>query len=198
MSLSPASDASIVIAGHEVFVASRDGGQTWAPISGDLPSLDIHGFTRDPSDPARMWAYLATGGLWESTDFGAHWTRVREDNVLYPTAVSAGGITRLFGVDVNGLNVSDDGGRTWTLLGAPPTYPMTGFAASADGSIVYAGAPDGLYRSGDGGRSWGKTGYDGSAFAVATSADGQTVAVVSRETEFYRSVDGGSTWPGPG
>jgi photosystem II stability/assembly factor-like uncharacterized protein len=196
MSMSPASDASIVIAGHEVFVASRDGGQTWAPIRGDLPSLDIHGFTRDPGDSSRMWAYLATGGLWESTDFGGHWTRVREDNVLYPTAVKAGATTRLFGVDTNGLNVSEDGGRTWTTLGSPPTYPMTGFAASADGNIVYAGASDGLFRSGDGGRLWAKTGYSGSAFAVATSPDGQVVALVSRATEFFRSSDGGATWPG--
>jgi photosystem II stability/assembly factor-like uncharacterized protein len=198
MSMSPASDASIVIAGHEVFVASRDGGQTWAPIRGDLPSLDIHGFTRDPGDPARMWAYLATGGLWESTDLGVHWTRVRDDNVLYPTAVKAGATTRLFGVGVNGLNVSEDGGRTWTTLGSPPTYPMTGFAASGDGRIIYAGATDGLFRSNDGGRSWAKTGYSGSAFAVATSSDGQVVALVSRATEFFRSSDGGSTWPGPG
>ena len=197
MSMSPASDGSIVIAGHEVFVASPDGGQTWAPIKGDLPSLDIHGFTRDPFDPARMWAYLATGGLWESTDFGAHFTRVREDNVLYPTAVRIDSTTRLFGVDLSGLNVSEDGGRTWTALGSPPTYPMTGFAASADGTIVYAGASDGLFRSGDGGRLWAKTGYGGSAFAVATSADGQVVALVSRATEFFRSSDSGATWPGP-
>lgn len=198
MSMSLASDASIVIAGHDVFVASRDGGQTWAPIQGDLPSLDIHGFTRDPADPARMWAYLATGGLWESTDFGAHFARVREDNVLFPTAVKAGATTRLFGVDSNGLSASDDGGRTWTALAAPPTFPMTAFAASADGSVLYAGASDGLFRSADGGRSWTNTAYADSAFAIAVSPDGQTVAVVSRETEFYRSADGGATWPGPG
>ncbi len=198
MSMSPASDASIVIAGHDVFVASRDGGQTWAPINGDLPSLDIHGFTRDPSDPARMWAYLATGGLWESTDFGVHFERVRDDNVLFPTAVRAGATTRLFGVDANGLSASDDGGRTWTALTSPPTFPMTGFTASADGRVLYAGAIDGLFRSPDGGRSWAKTGYTGSAFAVAASADGQDVALVSRETEFFRSTDGGATWPGPG
>ena len=198
MSMSPASDASIVIAGHDVFVASRDGGQTWAPIKGDLPSLDIHGFTRDPSDPARMWAYLATGGLWESTDFGAHFARVREDNVLFPTAVWAGGTTRLFGVDANGLSASGDGGLTWTALTSPPTFPMTGFAASANGRVLYAGASDGLFRSSDGGNSWAKTGYTGSAFAVATSADGQDVALVSGETEFFRSTDGGATWPGPG
>ena len=197
MSTSPASDASIVIAGHEVFIASRDGGQTWAPIQSDLPSLDIHGFTRDPADPARMWAYLATGGLWESTDFGAHFARVREDNVLFLTAVRTASTTRLLGVDAGGLSASDDGGRTWTPLVSPPTFPMTAFAASADGSVLYAGATDGLFRSGDGGRSWAKTGYGGSALAIATSADGNTVALVSRSTDYFRSPDGGATWPGP-
>lgn len=196
MSTSVAKDSSIVIAGHEVFVGSRDGGQTWAPIESDLPSLDIHGFTRDPADPARMWAYLATGGLWESLDFGARWTQVRADNVVFPTAV-VDGTTRLLGVDARGLVTSTDGGRTWTSLSMPPTYPMTGLAASADGGIVYAGASDGLFRSSDGGRSWTRTGYTGSVFAITTSPDGRTVAVVSRETEFFRSADGGATWPGP-
>ncbi|HSW42766.1 MAG TPA: hypothetical protein VLM76_09680 [Patescibacteria group bacterium] len=196
MGMVAADDGSIVIAGHLVFTASRDGGQTWAPISTDLPSLDIHGFTRDPSDPARMWAYLATGGLWESRDFGARFTRIRDDNVLYPTAVAARTGTRLFGVDASGLIVSDDGGRTWMALGQPPTYPMTAFAASADGTVLYAGAPDGLFRSGDGGRTWSATGYTSSAFAVATTPDGQSVGVVSQATEFFRSSDSGATWPG--
>ncbi len=198
MSMSPAADSSIVIAGHEVFVVSRDGGATWSAIQGDLPSLDIHGFTRDPADPARMWAYLATGGLWESVDFGARWTRVRDDNVLYPTAVRDAAGTRLLGIDVNGLSTSSDGGRSWSALGTPPTYPMTAFAAAADGTIVYAGSTDGLFRSSDGGRSWAKTGFAASAFAVATSSDGNIVAVVSNTTDFFRSADGATTWPGPG
>ncbi|OGN86693.1 MAG: hypothetical protein A2X23_04905 [Chloroflexi bacterium GWC2_73_18] len=197
MSVTPATDGSIVIAGHEVFAASRDGGATWSRIPADLPSLDIHGFTRDPADPGRMWAYVATGGLWESTDFGAHWVEVRADNVLFPLAVRDGSATRLLGVDTTGLVTSSDDGRTWATLGAPPTYPMTSLAASADGQTVYAGAPDGLFRSDDGGRTWSPTGYRGSAFAVATTPDGGTVAVVNRETEFHRSADRGSTWPGP-
>lgn len=196
MSLSPGSDASIVIAGHDVLVASRDGGATWSPMRGDLPDLDIHGLTRDPANPARLWATLASGGLWESTDLGAHWTRVRDDRVFFPTAVRVGTLTRLLGVDGGGLSASDDGGRTWTTLGSPPTYPMTAFAASADGSVLYAGSTDGLVRSGDGGRTWARTGYPGSAFAIAASADGQIVTVVSRTTEFFRSSDGGATWPG--
>lgn len=197
MSMTPADDGSIVIAGHEVFTASLDGGATWSSIQADLPSLDIHGFTRDPADPARMWAYLATGGLWESIDFGAHWTEVRADNVIFPLAVRDGSTTRLLGVDANGLVTSVDGGRAWAALGTPPANPMTGLAATPDGRTVYAGAPYGLFRSDDGGRTWSPTAYRGSAFAVATTADGQTVAVVSRETEFFHSADRGSTWPGP-
>lgn len=197
MAMRPADDGSIVIAGHEVLTASRDGGQTWTSIPADLQSLDIHGFTRDPADPARMWVYLAIGGLWESTDFGTHWTRVHKDNVLFPFALRTGSGTRLLGVDATGLIASDDGGRTWTSLGSPPTYPMTSLAATPDGGVVYAGSPDGLFRSTDGGRSWSQTDYRGSALAVATSPDGETVAVVSQETEFFRSPDRGRTWPGP-
>jgi len=197
MGMSSAADGSIVIAGHEVFMASRDGGKTWAPITTDLPSLDIHGFTRDPSDPARMWAYLATGGLWESADFGARFAQVRQDNVLFPLAVREASATQLLAVDVNGLVTSPDGGRTWSPLGVPPTFPMTSLAATPDGKVLYAGSTDGLYRSADGGRTWAKTTYSGSAFAIATSSDGQAVAVVSRETQFFRSSDGGISWPGP-
>lgn len=197
MAMTAAGDGSIVIAGHEVFSASRDGGRTWAPIAADLPSLDIHGFTRDPADPARMWAYLATGGLWESQDFGSRWKRVREDNVVFPLAIRTGSTTRLLGVDGTGLVASDDGGRTWSALSAPEAYPITALAATADGGVVYAGSPDGLLRSADGGRTWAATAYEGSAFAIATTADGETVAVVSQETEFFRSSDGGATWAGP-
>ena len=198
MGMAPAADGSIVIAGHLVFTASRDGGQTWQPIAANLPNLDIHGFARDPGDPARLWAALATGGLWESSDFGTDWTRVRDDNVLMPVAVRADGTTKLLALDVSGLVVSDDGGRTWNPLATPPTYPMTALTATADGKVIYAGASDGLYRSDDSGTSWTATAYKGSAFAIATSDDGATVAVVSRETDFFRSPDGGKTWPGPG
>lgn len=198
MEMAPATDGSIVIAGHLVFTASRDGGKTWQPIAANLPNLDIHGLARDPGDPARMWAALATGGLWDSSDFGTDWTRVREDNVLMPVAVRAGGTTRLLALDVSGLVASDDGGRTWSPLATPPTYPMTALAATPDGEVIYAGAPDGLYRSNDAGLTWAATAYKGSAFAIATSDDGATVAVVSRETDFFRSPDGGRTWPGPG
>lgn len=197
MGMAAAGDGSIVIAGHLVFTASGDGGQTWTPIPANLPNLDIHGFARDPADPARMWAYLATGGLWASSDSGANWTRVREDNVIFPVAVNDGSITRLLGVDVNGLTASTDGGRTWASLGVPPGIPVMNLVATPDGRTVYVATGDGVFRSDDGGSTWQATGYTGEAFAIATTPDGQFVAVVSRETEFFRSADRGTTWPGP-
>lgn len=197
MSMALADDGSIVIAGHDVFTASRDGGLTWGPVETDLPNIDIHGFTRDPNNPTRMWAYLATGGLWESTDFGAHFAQVRKDNVIFPLAVKDGSNTRLLGVDTGGLTTSVDGGQTWSPLETPPTYPMTALAATPDGRVLFAGSSDALYRSEDAGRTWSSTAYKGSAFAVAVTPDGRNVAVVSRTGEFFRSSDAGASWPGP-
>lgn len=197
MSLGAASDGSIVIAGHEVLAASRDDGRTWENIAATLPSLDIHGFARDPGEPARMWAYLATGGLWESGDGGLTWERVQDENVLFPVAVRAGGATRLFGVTANGMASSDDGGRTWRGVATPGIYPFASLAATTDGSVVVAGGQGGLARSGDGGATWSKLPFDGQPAAIAVTAGGQTMGIVTRSTEFFRSDDGGQTWPGP-
>ena len=197
MSLGAASDGSIVIAGHEVFAASHDDGRTWENIPAALPSLDIHGFARDPGDPARMWAYLATGGLWESRDSGSTWERVQQENVLFLTAVRAAEATRLFGVLANGLASSDDGGRTWRGAPTPEIYPIASLAATTDGSVLVAGGQGGLARSDDGGAKWSKLPFNGEPAAIAVTAGGRTVVVVSRSTDYFRSDDGGRTWPAP-
>ncbi|MDO8485010.1 MAG: sialidase family protein [Candidatus Limnocylindrales bacterium] len=197
MSLGPAADGSIVIAGHEVFAESRDEGRTWQDIPATLPSLDIHGFARDPGSPARMWAYLATGGLWESVDAGRAWERVQEANILFPVAAAAPSGTRLFGLTAEGLASSDDGGRTWGNVATPELYPIVSLAATSDGSVLVAGGPDGLARSDDGGASWSKLPFEGQPFAIAVSDGGRTIALVTRATDFFRSDDGGRTWPGP-
>jgi len=195
MSLSAAAGNLIVIAGHDVFSESLDGGRTWQNVPASLPSLDIHGFAQDPADPARMWVYPATGGLWESRDGGRAWALVQPGNVVFPVAVSAPAGVRLFGVTASGLARSDDGGRTWGSLGDPQLYPMTSLAAAAGGSVLVAGGPDGLARSEDGGASWSKLPFKGPPFAIALANGGRTVALVTAETDFFRSDDGGRTWP---
>ena len=195
MSLSSPAAMLIVLAGHDVLAESRDGGMTWQDIPAELPNLDLHGFAQDPADQARMWAYLATGGLWESRDGGRAWELVSSENVVFPVAISTPTGVRLFGVTANGLAGSDDGGRTWRTLGDPGLYPMTSLAAAAGGSVLVAGGPDGLARSNDGGASWSRLPFAGQPFAIALANAGRTVALVTAETEFFRSDDGGRTWP---
>lgn len=197
MSLGAATSGSIITAGHDVFAESRDGGRTWVDIPAALPSRDIHGFARDPVDPSRMWAYLATGGLWESTDGGLAWERVQEQNILFPVATRSPAGARLFGVSAEGLGSSADGGRTWRRVATPELYPIASLSATADGSVLVAGGPGGLARSDDGGASWSMLPFEGQALAIAVAAGGRTIGVVTRSTDFFRSDDGGRTWPGP-
>lgn len=197
MGMSAAADGSIIIAGHLVFQASRDGGATWAPINADLPDLDIHGFARSLSDPSRMWVYLAQGGIYESTDFGTHWTQVNDGHVFQLTAIRLGDVDELLGVDLRGLVRSTDAGRSWLPVGTPPTAPVTSLAATADGGVIILGGPNGLYRSEDAGATWRHVLATKTVLASAINADGTTLAAVTQETLFYRSDDGGASWPGP-
>ena len=197
MGLGVAAGGSIVIAGHEVFAESRDGGLTWVDITSDLPSLDIHGFARDPGSPARMWVYLAIGGLWESLDFGRTWLKIQEQNIVFPVAIATSSGTGLVGVTAAGIGRSDDGGRTWRTVTDPQLYPVTGLTATSDGSILIASGPDRLARSDDGGVTWSSLPFTGQPAAVAVTADGRSIALVTRSADFYRSDDGGLTWPGP-
>lgn len=197
MSLGVAAGGSIIVAGHDVLSESRDGGRTWQDIPAQLPSLDIHGFARDPADPARMWALLATGGFWESRDGGRAWELVTPENVMFPIAISAPTGVRLVGAMGGGLASSDDGGRTWRSTGTPALYPMTSLAATPDGAALVAGGLDGLARSIDGGVTWSKLPFEGQPFAIAVTDGGQTIALVTRTAEFFRSGDGGISWPAP-
>ena len=199
MGMAAAADGSIVVAGHLVFQASQDGGETWAPIEADLPSLDIHAFARSLIDPAKMWAYLAEGGVYESTDSGATWTKVRDGHVIHLTAIRDGDADVLLGIDpFGGLVRSADGGRTWRVAGTPPASPVASLAATPDGRVLVLGGPDGLYRSDDGGSTWRHVLRSGTVLAAAVTGEGSTVAAVDEDTLFYRSDDGGTTWPGPG
>ena len=198
MGMRPGTDRSIVIAGHDVLVASADGGRTWAPIQADLPNIDIHAFARDPRDPSRMWAYLAEGGVYETVNSGTHWTKVYDGHIPFMTAVDTDAGVELLGIEPFTRFVrSADGGRSWRAISEPEAYPTNSIAATPDGRIVVLGTANALLRSEDGGASWAQIPFPGSPFAIALASHGRTIALVTQSTDFYRSEDGGRTWPGP-
>lgn len=198
MGMSAATDGSVIIAGHLVFQGSADGGATWAPISADLPNLDIHSFARSLSDPSRMWAYLAEGGVYESTDGGQRWTKVYDGHVSNLTAIRVGERDLLLGIEaLQGLVRSEDGGASWAPVGVPPVAPVTNLASTPDGQVLVVGGVDGLYRSDDAGSTWEQILRSEPVLAAALWVDGSTIVAVDRETLFYRSDDGGTTWASP-
>ena len=197
MNVRPGSGPAVQIAGHDLYMETADGGRTWTPVPNDLPGLDLHAFVVDPADPARAWAYAVGFGLFESTDRGRHWAARQPGDWPVLAAARSGGTSILFGVSSAGLGSSPDGGRTWRQLSMPPGQ-IASLAAAPDTSLVLAGTARGLYRSIDGGMSWQPTAFTGIALTVAIApTNPKVIAVVDDRTRFFRSEDGGTTWPGP-
>lgn len=197
MNVETGRDGRLQIAGHEVYVESLDGGRSWASVPNDLPGLDLHAFAMDPADSMRAWAYAVGYGLFGSGDGGRHWELRQQGNWAALAAYLDDEATVLVGLSESGLQGSSDGGRSWQPLGALPAQPIT-LAVASDGSALYLATTDGVYRSTDGASTWERTAFDRVALALAVAADDPALlAVVDEETDFYRSPDGGSSFPGP-
>ena len=197
MNVRAATGAALQIAGHNVYQETTNGGQSWAAVPNDLPGLDLHAFVTDPADPAHAWAYAVGFGLFESLDQGRHWEMRQPGDWPVLAVTRAGAKTTLIGLSAAGLGASVDGGVTWRPL-ASPGGKIASLAATPDGSLLLAGTTSGLRRSADGGATWQPTGFGGTAVTVAVApSDPRTIGVVDEKTRYFRSDDGGATWPGP-
>jgi hypothetical protein len=142
-------------------------------IGGRIADLAI-----DPTADNTVFAATATGGVWKSTDAGAHWTyswpsdmtqamgalAAGSDGVLYAGTGESnpGGGSITYGG--TGLYRSTDHGATWQYAGlrqsgafgriaVDPSNPKRVFAA-ASGDLYVPGGERGLYLSEDGGDHW--------------------------------------------
>ncbi|MBV9911349.1 MAG: hypothetical protein JOZ93_02175, partial [Sinobacteraceae bacterium] len=117
-----------------------------------------------------------------------------------------------------GVWKTDDAGRTWhPLFDSQPTQSIGAIAvAPSDANVIYVGSGeglhrpdlsvgDGIYRSGDGGKSWEHLGLRNSQqipeLAIDPRDPNRLFAAVlghpygaSSERGIYRSVDGGKSW----
>jgi photosystem II stability/assembly factor-like uncharacterized protein len=116
---------------------STDGGATWTPVTEVEPAPDFppgldpfsYGFTdldAVPTDPATLFAVVGLR-LYRSTDAGATWKEIRQEDPAFPytdsVAVIPGPQPRVYaflqhveGVSVETLVLSDDLGETWTTV----------------------------------------------------------------------------------
>ncbi len=165
---------------------SRDGGESWHCINGDLPS-DVakspHGLLLDPGDSSHLVAALggvpeAGGGICETRDGGATWARTGEK----PPFASI-------------MSLSADPGDFQTLyVGARSHYDRAGGRSY----------PGGAFKSSDGGRTWRHILDYHFVSAVAVSpADPDVVYAATHDHPYHddcaaegllKSADGGLTW----
>jgi photosystem II stability/assembly factor-like uncharacterized protein len=165
---------------------TTDGGTSWRKVlykSDQAGAIDIE---IDPNAPdvlyaaiweawRKSWGMSSGGpesGLWKSTDGGEHWEDITPTLGLEP-AQPVGKI----GVAVSGAN----SGRVWALVEHEPE--------------------GGVYRSDDAGRTWERTNDERKLrqrafYYTRIYADPQDEDVVyALNTGFYKSTDGGETFP---
>ncbi len=137
---------------------SDDGGDTWqlvAPIGKDfgpgVTALAVH-----PTDPDTLLLGGGDSGLLHSTDGGASSEQVI-DAGTFAVAWFGGDADRVVAITEQGIETSEDAGRTWQTVTEHGTLPgqLAALAADGQGAIwVVTEEPRTLQRSTDGGDTW--------------------------------------------
>ena len=143
---------------------STDGGQTWSEVQRGLNSwgrcaLEL---SIDPATPSHL--FLRTGfasGPWESFDGAATWIEAKQPLPTTEVVIDPYQPSVRYGTDGSTILRSDDGGVHWTPqpgAGLPPvlnwTPRMIDLSLDPKTPRIFGATPEGLFRSGDGGRSW--------------------------------------------
>lgn len=168
---------------HGFFVVASDGKAT--RISDN--QNDYMGFTPHPTDSNIFFAsgHPAGGGntgFIVSEDGGRSWRQLSEGARgpvdFHQMDVSRSDPRIIYGV-YGGLQVSRDGGRTWTIRADAPPQLFDLSVSSTDPNRLYAATRGGLLVSKNGGESWQPAHYNLSpATMVQTAADGNVYAFI--------------------
>jgi len=184
---------------------TTNGGTTWTPLTDKQATLSISSLAYDPTDPTRNTLIAGTGLTSNGT--------VCTAGPCFSTGT--GGLR-------NGLLYTQDGGNTWTSLGAATLANQSVVGVAARGSVIVAATYEisgfpfdrhvgALYRSTDGGASFTKISDSGTGlpkgpvtslvgdpnnpnrlYAAVTAPDATAAGNLS--TAIYVSNDSGTSW----
>ena len=208
------------------------------PISSSRHTVPISKFAFAPGNPNIIYAAVgqprtrkgARGQIWRSDDCGQTWrmivrTGLDKDVDIFDLAIAAGNANFMLAATNKGVFRSDDAGETWTPSNdGLPSHLRTRHLAWSPSSpeIVYvtlmqvggeATWSAGVYRSGDGGRTWqprnnglrqvaGKTGSGNNLCTwtdcIAVDPHNPNIVWTGGATWWYTGVygtsDGGLNW----
>lgn len=188
---------------------SRDGGTTWSPLPFPAESRStLHAIAIDPNVDA-YWVAVTSetsnlAGLFRSADEGVTWQPVpglKQKQVwalafwnVDPHVMAAG--------TEEGVYLTRDGGRRWTLLGLPGSAgprPVVSLAFNPmNANVLYAGTPHLAWKTVDGGSTWHPIDRgmkdDSDIFALDIDTTHPLRVFAASCGGIYRSLDGGRTW----
>lgn len=144
---------------------SEDAGKTWKKITRGLPGghLGRIGLAISPINPDYLYAIVEAqsgkGGFYRSTNRGASWERrgsyTSRGNYYQELFCDPKDINRVYSMDVY-LQVTDDGGRTWSGLGERHKHVDNHamWIDPCDTDYYLVGGDGGIYESFDRGKTW--------------------------------------------
>lgn len=178
-------------------------------------SGQVHGMGRvsqlkfHATNPAKIYAVSASGGLFISTDTGNTWAPTAGTEVLPTTGCSAvcvdytnDNIIYLSTGDQNyysdwyGMYKTTDGGTTWNPIttGIGNRMAVDIEMSPTNHNVLVAATSSGIWKTTNGGTSWTQT-FSGGAFkSMQRRPTSNNVLYAATATNFYRSTDFGSTW----
>ncbi|GHO42756.1 hypothetical protein KSX_09190 [Ktedonospora formicarum] len=122
-----------------------------------------------PDDPNQLYAGDQQGQIWNSSDGGSHWqargAKLASGSAIQSLAFDVAG-KNLYAATAQGLFSSSDYGRNWqNLTGQATSLPQTSYTALAFDDVrsqhIFVGtATQGVYVSGDNGKTWKRVGSD--------------------------------------
>ena len=167
------------------------------------PMQDYMGFSPGPSDPL---TYYASGhphgggnsGFLKSIDGGASWKQISAGVGgpvdFHQMDVSPANPQRIYGSYGN-LQISRDGGQTWTIAGTPPQKLVAIAASGKSADQLYAATENGLYESVDAGGSWQPAAFEGEVVSmIKTGPEGALLAFVLGKGLMKASEDRPGEW----
>ncbi|HVF77472.1 MAG TPA: hypothetical protein VNA28_04165 [Solirubrobacteraceae bacterium] len=172
-------------------IESRDGGQSWRPLSlqgkVDFHVLEasgrsIYGYGSDFE--SRKPRFLRSG------DRGRSWQQLDAPEPLIALAISPTDPRRLIASSERRVFSSRDAGRSWSPLNAP----SAGLLAWTEGGVFVASADGRIWRNADAGESWQAVSAAGGDPAAFDSGRADQLLVALHDGTVKLSSDHGQRW----
>jgi photosystem II stability/assembly factor-like uncharacterized protein len=189
---------------------STDGGESWtsivSPSDATFSFANVYDIDIDLQKPDVLYAAISGLGVARSTDAGITWIRVTPEASSTASAIShlvvnrAAGNELLYGTTAGAIYRTVNRGGTWTQVrrGLEVDRIISLEAAPRTPETVYAGTPNGVFRSTDFGVTWNRFAEELPQVAVSVAlpraAGDSTIYVYGEGLGVLASADSAASW----